>query len=499
VHEARHRNADLTDRWDDLCVLNGFVLRHECDLLPRVAIVATVAFVTAHLFSLVGFVMAILLLARAAEQRRPVGSMVAWLLAILVVPYLGVPLYLVFGGRKLRQRAAAKGRLETRHAPASGQRGRLEKMLCASGAAPATAANQLVLLDTGERAFAAMRRMIQGAERSIAISTLIFADDDTGRSIAAALVQRARAGVHVRVLVDALFKLRASRRLVAELRGGGVELAWFMPIWGVPWRRAANLRLHRKLLVVDGRAAIVGGMNLAREYMGELPLPGRWRDLALELRGPAVRDVADVFESDWQFARGRQSQSPPSAAPASPGGAAHGASVQVVGSGPDAESDRIYDALLMGIFGAEHRLWIATPYFVPDEALQRALVLAVRRGVDVRVVVPRRSNHLTADLAGAPYLRALGREGGDVRCYTEMLHAKLVLIDDELSVVGSANVDMRSLFLDYELSLVTTSSELTRELDTWFRSLLERTVELAPASRTRALLEPIARLLAPLE
>jgi cardiolipin synthase A/B len=455
------------------------------------------AFVAAHLFSLVGFVMAILLLARAAEQRRPVGSMVAWLLAILVVPYVGVPLYLVFGGRKLRQRAAAKGRLETRQAPASGQRGRLEKMLCASGAAPATSGNACTLLDTGERAFAAMRRLIQGAERSIAVSTLIFADDETGRAIAAALVERARAGVRVRVLVDALFKLRASRRLLAELRGGGVELAWFMPIWGLPWRRAANLRLHRKLCLVDQRAAIVGGMNLALEYMGELPLPGRWRDLALELSGPAVRDIGDVFESDWQFAVGGQSEPPPSAAPVYD--AAPGASVQVVGSGPDAESDRIYDALLTGIFGAEQRLWIVTPYFVPDEALQRALVLAVRRGVDVRVVVPRRSNHLTADLAGAPYLRAFAREGGGVRCYAEMVHAKLVLIDDDVAILGSANVDMRSLFLDYELSLVVTSPELTGELDAWFRELLERTGELEPATRTRALLEPVARLLAPLE
>jgi cardiolipin synthase len=132
--------------------------------------------------------------------------------------------------------------------------------------------------------------------------------------------------------------------------------------------------------------------------------------------------------------------------------------------------------------------------------LLRALVLAVRRGVDVRVVVPRRSNHLTADLAGASSLRALAREGGDVRMYApEMLHAKVVLIDDDLAITGSANFDMRSLFLDYELALVVSSPSVTEQLEAWFRALLERTTELAPPTRTRALLEPVARLLGPLE
>jgi cardiolipin synthase A/B len=454
------------------------------------------AFIVAHLFSFVGFAMAILLVARAAEQRRPVGSIVAWLFAILLVPYVGVPLYLVFGGRKLRQRAAAKGRLSARTGSSSENLEPLGLMLCASGAAPATSGNEIRLLDTGERAFAEMLRLIASAQHTIAVSTLIFADDETGRAIAAALVERASQGLEVRVLVDALFKFRASRRLLAQLQGGGVQVAWFMPIWGLPWRRNANLRLHRKLLLVDGRSALVGGMNLALEYMGGAPLVGRWRDLSLTLTGPAARDIRDVFASDWQFARGE----PRAPSSVTSDAAAGGETVQVVGSGPDAESDRIYDALLTSIFSARTRLWIATPYFVPDEALQRALVLAVRRGVDVRVVVPRRSNHLTADLAGASYLRALAREGGRVRCYApEMLHAKLVLIDADLAIVGSANFDMRSLFLDYEIALVVRSPAVGADLDIWFRALLEPCTELAPATRIRAWLEPIARLLAPLE
>lgn len=460
------------------------------------------AFVLAHLLSLVGFIMALLLLARAGEQRRPTGSVVAWLIAIVLVPYIGVPFYLVFGGRKLRRRVAGKAKL---HPPLSAgpSDGRLATMLCASGAARPTRGNQLTLLATGEAAFAEIVALIASARTRIHISTLIFANDDVGQALAALLVQQARRGVEVRVLVDALFEFRSSRGLIAGLREAGVKVAWFMPIWS-PWpSRWVNLRLHRKVVIVDGERAIIGGMNLAREYMGPSPLPGRWRDLSLSVTGPAVGDIGNVFASDWQFAAqetlgDREPSALASLTEASLGPDA--GMVQVVGSGPDVESDRIYDALLSGTFDAKRRLWVATPYFVPDEALLRALVLAVRRGVDVRVVVPRRSNHLTADLAGASYLRELAREGGSVRCYTpEMLHAKLVLIDDDVAILGSANMDMRSLFLDYEIALVVTSLGKAAELETWFQSLFTECVDLAPAGRGRAILEPIARLLAPLE
>jgi cardiolipin synthase len=458
-------------------------------------------FALAHLLSLVGFIMAILLLARAGEQRRPTGSVVAWLFAILLVPYIGVPLYLVFGGRKLRRRVVSAAR--TRAAPELGV-GRLAIMLSASGAAPPTRGNELALLTNGEIAFARIVELIQGARATIHISTLIFANDEVGQSLAAMLADKARGGVEVRLLVDALFEFRSSRTLVDRLRGAGVKVAWFMPLWSFSPRRRINLRLHRKAVVVDEERAIVGGMNLAREYMGPTPLPGRWRDLSILVRGPAVRDIETIFANDWLFATeenlsrtpARESDGVGPSEAADPAGPV----VQVVGSGPDVDSDRIYDAVLSGTFEAKRRLWVATPYFVPDEALLRALVLAVRRGVDVRVVVPRRSNHLTADLAGASFLRELSREGGKVHCYVpEMLHAKIVLIDDDLAILGSANMDMRSLFLNYEIALVITSRPEAAELEAWFRSVFTQCVELAVPGRARAILEPVARLLAPLE
>jgi cardiolipin synthase len=363
-------------------------------------------------------------------------------------------------------------------------------MLCASGAPPPRGDNGFELLSTGELAFATVIDTLETATRSIYVSTLILGVDEVGDAILDVLERKAKAGVEVCVLLDALFMRRAG------LQQAGGRVAWFMPVVHVPFlsQLRANLRLHRKIIVVDGQVAIVGGMNLAHEYMGPTPAPERWRDLSARVRGPAVDDLATVFRADWAFAGKDELAAPPASPPSGQ------TALQVVGSGPDVADDLIYDAFLSAVFAAHRRLWIATPYFVPDEGLLRALVLAVRRGVDVRVVVPRRSNHRTADYAGASYLRALAAAGGTIACYEPgMMHGKAVLVDDTLAVIGSANVDMRSLFLNYEVAVFCTTSSDVASLASWFESLLGSCGPLAPAGRTKALVEAVARLIGPLE
>jgi cardiolipin synthase len=258
------------------------------------------------------------------------------------------------------------------------------------------------------------------------------------------------------------------------------------------------LRNHRKIIVVDGQRAILGGMNLALEYMGPTPHPGRWRDLSLALSGPAVIHLHAVFRSDWEFAAigGGDAGESLEFLPPQTGSAR----LQVVASGPDVLLDTYYDAILSALFQAKKRIWIATPYFIPDEAITRALVLAIRRGVDVRIVVPARSNHLTADIAGGSYLRQIEDTGGHVCPYLPaMMHAKVALIDSEIGVLGSANLDMRSLFLDYEIAVFAYSREQLEELTEWFESLLQECApQLERPGRTRALAEDLGRLLAPL-
>ena len=463
--------------------------------------------VGSHLISVVSFLMAAFLLARASRQRRPTTSTLAWLLAIVLIPYVGVPFYVIFGGRKVKRLAPAPAKAPAAgdHVPPpsrevageaeEGTPARLARMLGVSGAMSPTSGNQFELLGDGEAAFAAVLAAIAGAKESVSISTLVFAGDEVGEAITAALEERARAGVQVRVLIDGLFKFRSRRRQIARLREAGAKVAWFMRLWTLPTRGSMNLRLHRKEVIVDGRLAIVGGTNFAREYMGPTPLATRWRDLSMTVRGPAVADIGRLFLADWEFTTGEKLDVPPPGAVA--GGAA---SIQVVGSGPDSENDLIYDAFMCAIFEAKRRIWIATPYFVPDEAIVHALVLALRRGVAVQILVPLRSNHRTADLAGAAYLRELRDAGGVIRCYAPgMMHAKIMLVDDDLGILGSANMDRRSFFLDYEIALLMADRDEVTRMESWFFPLLERSVDLPAAGRVRALIEPFARLLAPLE
>ena len=463
--------------------------------------------IASHLISVVSFLMAAALLARASRQRRPTTSTLAWLLAIVLIPYVGVPFYVIFGGRKVKRLAAPVGKtpaspsaLPEREGSAAdqGTPARLARMLEASGAMRPSSGNHVELLGDGEVAFAAVLAAIAGAERSVSISTLVFAGDEIGEAITAALEERARAGVQVRVLIDGLFKFRSRRRQIARLREAGAKVAWFMRLWTLPTRGSMNLRLHRKEVLVDDRLAIVGGTNFAREYMGPVPLATRWRDLSLTVTGPAVADIGRLFRADWAFATGEAIDETANVANGVASGG--GTTIQVIGSGPDSENDLIYDAFLAAIFEAKRRIWIATPYFVPDEAIVHALVLAIRRGVAVQVMVPLRSNHRTADLAGAAYLRELRDAGGVIRCYEPgMMHAKILLVDDDLGILGSANMDRRSFFLDYEIALLLADPAEVQRMEAWFGPLLERSVDLPAAGRIRALVEPFARLLAPLE
>jgi cardiolipin synthase A/B len=453
------------------------------------------AFLSHHLVSLLMGGLSVLLASSVLTQKRPTGSAFAWLLVIVLVPYLGIPLYLVFGGRKFASRARSKSALAL---PAS------------SAAAPADEpspstrllgdprfsphrVDTIEWLDEGRHAYAAFLREIEGAKATIRLVTFVVGDDTTGRPLMEALARRAEEGIEVRLLLDDLLRFHAPSDLLARIVKAGGRVERFMPLLHVPFRGRANLRNHRKIAIFDGARAIVGGMNLATEYMGPKENPGRWRDLSVLVSGEAVATLDLVFRADWEFACGErlragETSRGPGAIP-----------LVVVPSGPDAATDPIYDAIATAIFRAERRFWIATPYFVPDETLARALAVAARRGVDVRIIVPAVSNHGLADLARAPYLRDLEAAGAEIFRHAKMVHAKTMLADDTLAVVGSANFDMRSLFLDYEIAFFMPGASEVERLERWFLDTLVETTKGAPAAgRVRSQVEGVARLLAPL-
>ena len=455
------------------------------------------------LLTFFGFALALLLLAQLLRSNRTPSSTIAWLLVIVLIPYVGVPLYLTFGGRKMRQMAGRKAMV---YAPEDATRegeygGGAERVLRSFGVPPATRGNAVRLLGSGEAAFQELVRLIDGAERSIHVTTYILGRDEVGEEVVARLARRASEGLDVRVLLDDLGSWRTGRSFLSPLVEAGGRVARFMPVIHWPFRGRSNLRNHRKLVVADGRLALCGGMNLASDYMGPRPNPARWRDLALVVEGPAAGDLEALFRSDWAFATGEPADEPPHAGDGGdPPEAEGGVAAQVVASGPDTAGDPLYESLLTLLFNAKERVWVVTPYFVPDELLVHALDLAARRGIDVRLLVPNRSNHASADLARFGYLREVHEAGAKVLRYLPgMVHAKAVLIDDALAVVGSANMDMRSLFLNYEVALFLYDPEQVRSLDAWFGSMFPDCRKgLNRQTWLRGLAENVVRLVSPL-
>jgi cardiolipin synthase len=219
----------------------------------------------------------------------------------------------------------------------------------------------------------------------------------------------------------------------------------------------------------------------------------------VKMEGPAVLDIANLFNSDWNFATGEDlgRRRPKSRSADDP---ACDTPVQVVASGPDVVGDPLYDALVSALFAAKKRIWVVTPYFVPDETLARALELAARRGVDVRLILPYHSNHISADLARSSYIRQIHEAGGSILLYRPgMIHAKMLIIDDELAVIGTANMDMRSLFLNYEVALFLYSVEQVQATARWAESLMTECRRGLPRPTwAREVAEDVGRLLSPL-
>ena len=450
-----------------------------------------------HIFGVLGFALGLLLSIRLLREREKSSVTMAWLLAMLFLPWIGVPGYLLLGGRKLHQRARGKPLLAASPgAPPPPDQAPVAHLLAVEGVPPPREACALDWFGEGGEAWAHLVELIDGARSSLDVAFFIIGKDDVGAEFVQRLAARARAGVRVRLLVDAVGCFHPRGRFLDPLREAGGHVGVFMPMLPVRPGRRANLRNHRKYLIADGTRVWTGGMNIAHEYLGPLPEPDRWVDLALGVRGPAVADFADVFAADWAYATG-ELPGPPATPPAACGTSR----LQLVPCGPDVKLDPLADALLALIGQARRRIRIVTPYFVPDEPLQRALALQARMGRDVAVLVPAVSNHPLADVARGPSVRELVAGGGRVLLVPgRMVHAKLILIDDGPLVLGSANVDLRSLYLNFELGLITDDPALLARAEAWLEGLSRGAT---PAGSTepglsRRWMEDGARLLAPM-
>jgi cardiolipin synthase len=420
-------------------------------------------------------------------------------MAIVFVPYIGVPLYIIFGGRKLTRLAETKNQLpQPADSPVAPEASTREPQIFPGGF-PATKGNKALLLTSGSQAFRRIMALIRGAEHSIHITTYILGRDSTGNAILEALAQKAARGVKVFLLLDALGCMPIRQKHLRDFREAGGKVAFFMPMVRLPFRRGrSNLRNHRKMVLVDRIRAIVGGRNLTKHYMGPGTDDDYWLDFSMQVEGPSVAHIYQVFQSDWRFAAGEKLPDiPPEVRmPA----ALPGYTMQFAASGPDVPGDTLREELLAAFFRARHRIWIMTPYFVPDDLTLEALCIAAKRGIDLRLVLPRRSNHKIADLVREAYLSQLQAAGGKIMLYQpKMMHAKVFLIDDRAAVTGSVNMDMRSLLLNYEVVLSVYSNEVINQFEAWMQAQMALCAPRTPRTgRTLGIIEGMGRLVAPL-
>jgi len=451
-----------------------------------------------HLAIVVGCVIAFLFVAHVIRQKRAPSTTMAWLLAILLIPYVAVPLYLLLGGRKRERAIKHKQALERLEVDADIHPvGAMQKLLDAYHCSLPLPNHSLSMLTDGVAGYRAVCGLIDSAQSSIDLATYVYRPDAVGLDILARLTARAQAGIRVRLLLDAVGAGKIKTNHLREFRAAGGKAAYFMPIFK-GWKiTRGDLRNHRKILAVDGVRVMAGGTNIADEYIGPTARADRWQDLSFLLEGPSTSVYQQIFESDWQFATGEQKMPDLTLPAIEPG---EGQIVQVVPAGPDVAEDPLYDAFITAFYTAQERLWIVTPYFVPDQALMQSIETASRRGVDVRILVPKVSNQGLANLARGPYLRQLRDAGATIMQYTPgMMHAKILLVDHEFAMVGSCNLDLRSLLLNYEVAMFTYSPESIADVEEWVTGLMQDCeIGMTDPSSTRDFFENLTALIGPL-
>lgn len=410
-------------------------------------------------------------------------SAVGWIGVIWLFPLVGPLLYGLFGINRVRTRARAlrgitpAARLVSLPAPPDAFAAQLTRIGDAVTQWSRLPGNHIVPLENGENAFPCMLAAIRAARHSVWLATYIFETDPVGREFVRALAEAAARGAQVRVLVDGVGEWYSWPHVVPLLRRAGVRTARFLPPQLLPPRFAINLRNHRKLLIVDGQIGFLGGMNIGGREVGRAS-QRRMADLHFQVQGPIVEQLAQSFIVDWRFADGETLTVSHLPHPAGD------CVCRVITEGPDEDSDKLLYVILGAISVAHEQILIMTPYFIPPPELMAALQAAALRGVEVSIVLPERSNLRYVDWAARRWLLPLLERG--VKIYLQpppFSHTKLLVVDGAYAQIGSANVDPRSLRLNFEIAMEVYGKEMGQELADYVMAARARS---APLTRDAA-------------
>ncbi len=415
--------------------------------------------VTLHIL---GFLSAI----KAVMEARTSQGAIAWVVFLLSFPYISLPIYWIFGRSKFHGYISKKqiedkkiqhkldkivGGLET-YIVSKADSNKADTAAGKLADLPLLRGNAVNLLIDGEMTFSSILEGIAEAQSYILFQFFIITDDEIGNKIKDALITRAKKGIKIYVLYDEVGSHKLPASYKNALKNEGVEVYPFNTRKGIKNKFQINFRNHRKVVVVDGKKAWIGGHNVGDEYLGKSQKFGHWRDTHIVIEGPAVLSAQISFVEDWFWATGQEVE----VADWKPIPSKESdLKVLIVSSGP---ADPLETAALMfhhAINMAQDRIWITSPYFVPDDAILSALQLAGLRGVDVRILIPDKPDHLLVFLAAYTYFEDVARTGVRFFRYTDgFLHQKVMLIDDKVSAVGTANFDNRSFRLNFEITAI---------------------------------------------
>lgn len=441
-------------------------------------------------------------------DKKSASNILAWLLAILFIPYVAIPFFFIFG-RKDKRKFWQKERMSIKQ-PHVKEFCLTDNNNCKPLPSNTinvfsnmelntlTSNNTFEMYTDGVKSFEAFIQAIDSAQKNIYIQTYVFKKDTTSSLLIKALEKKASQGVEIKILIDSLgsfYVYRHNRRIFKNLRKLGAKVVFFMPVIANPLRNYINFRNHRKIYIFDNKIAFSGGMNIGDEYMSPIKHEGMWDDLLFKVEGESVAYFLKVFSSDWHFATNEELEFRITKSAIKEG------FVQVIPSGPDLQDDPLYSGLLTAINSAKEKVWIITPYLIPSAELYQTIILAKRRGIDVKVITPKNSNHKLVDRARGSYIRDFVNCGINVHFTKNMVHAKAVLIDDNIAMLGSVNLDNRSLFLNYEIATFFYSSHHVAEVYTWANKLLaDSTLDTKHMTTKRSSLiaESILKILSPL-
>ncbi len=431
-------------------------------------------------------------------ERRSPQTAITWLLVMVLIPLVGFILYLFFGRHlygahifnkkteaDLKMMQIAKAQYRT---IVDGGRLKLPSDIAWCDTTIALLLNQdnsvisnnndITVYTDGEEKFAAMKEVIAGAKHHIHMEYFIIRDDQLGNEIMALLTKKALAGIRVRVIFDAAGTVSIHKKFFAPLKKAGGDVRIFFPL-KIPFLNTrVHFRNHRKILVVDGKSGFIGGFNIGDEYLGKGPM-GYWRDTHLQIHGRAVSALQNRFIMDWNYAAKDAGISIEShASPYYPTDGVldvRGTSnVQIASSGPDSDGKAIYSGYMSLIGHAHKSIYIHTPYFIPDEPMFTELLLAARSGIDVRIVIPSKPDHMFVYWANHSYLGDLIKAG--VRGYTYndgFIHSKTGIFDGMATTIGTANWDIRSFKLNFETNAFVYDAEFGKKMNEIFLTELE--------------------------